>query len=127
MLLEEAPAEAPPSADRPTAAAPMPAPPRGLETEIAFAGSSRSLPPAAEPALSQIVERLKADPALRVRLSGAASTTNDRRARDLALARALAVQRYLLSQGVLSESIRVEPVTGAPARDAVAVRLVEPA
>lgn len=107
-----------------------PAKPRArgpLETEIAFAAASRALPDDAQPALSEIVAKLKADPALRVRLAGAASAGEAKRARDLALARALAVQRYLVSQGVLSEAIRVEPVSGAAGRDLVAVRLFEPA
>lgn len=107
-----------------------PAKPRAAgtnETEIAFAAASRALPDEAQPALSEIVAKLKADPALRVRLAGAASAGEAKRARDLALARALAVQRYLVSQGVLSEAIRVEPVSGAAGRDSVAVRLFEPA
>lgn len=103
------------------------APDRALETEIAFASESRALPATAEPELSRLAERLKADPTLKVQLSAAAQSTGPRRSRDLAIARALAVQRYLVRQGVLSEAIVVEPVTSAPGKDAVAVWLVEPA
>lgn len=100
---------------------------RALETEIAFASESRALPAEAETQLSLLAERMKADPKLRVELSAAAKSAAPRRARDLAIARALAVQRYLVRKGVLSESIVVEPVTSKPGKDAVAVWLVEPA
>ena len=74
--------------------------------------------------MSQVVARLKADPKLQVRISGGSSAAEDRRAREQALARALAVQRYLVRQGVLSDAIKVDPVTDADKRDAVALRLV---
>lgn len=98
-----------------------------FRTEIAFAGASRALPADAEPALTRIVDRLKAEPGLKVRLSGAAAASDGKSARELALARALAVQRYLLSRGVMSDAIMVDPVSGEDARNAVAVRLVVPA
>lgn len=137
--LEDLFASAPAAAPAPLSApepAPVPRPPKamvaptaagGPDAEIAFGASSRALPPGAERQLARIADRLKADPSLRASLSADASAREARRARDLALDRALAVQRYLISRGVFSGAIRVEPVSAAGDRDAVAVRLVEAA
>ena len=65
-----------------------------FSTDIAFAGGSRSLPGDAMPALSAIADRMKSNPGLQARVSGAAAAGDPGEARDVALARALAVQRY---------------------------------
>lgn len=114
-----------PPARRTALAAPIRAS-NDVSAEIAFAGASRSLPGDAMPALAAIAERMKANPGLQARVSGAAATGNPGETRDVALARALAVQRYLLSRGVLSDAIKVQPVTGGQNRDGVTVTLVEP-
>lgn len=98
-----------------------------FETEIAFTGGSRSLPGDAMPALAAIADRMIANPGLQARVSGAAAAGDAGDARDVALARALAVQRYLLSRGVLSDAIKVEPVSGGQSRDGVSVTLIVPA
>ena len=97
-----------------------------FSTEIAFTGGSRSLPGDAMPALAAIADRMKANPGLQARVSGAAAAGDPGEAQDVALARALAVQRYLLSRGVLSDAIKVQPVSGDQGRNGVSVTLVEP-
>jgi len=104
-----------------------PAAPGGGALEIAFDGTSRTLPAGSTVELNRIVAELKARPDLTVRLYGAARGAEPHAARELALARAVAVHRYLVSRGVGSAAIKVEPVTGEAAKDAVAVRLVSPA
>lgn len=116
---------APPS--RRTAFVPPASGSQDFSTDIAFAGGSRSLPGDAMPALSAIADRMKSNPGLQARVSGAAAAGDPGEARDVALARALAVQRYLLSRGVMSDAIKVQPVTGGQGRDGVSVTLVVPA
>ncbi|MBT6313399.1 MAG: OmpA family protein, partial [Alphaproteobacteria bacterium] len=116
---------APPS--RRTAFVPPVSGSQDFSTDIAFAGGSRSLPGDAMPALSAIADRMKSNPGLQARVSGAAAAGDPGEARDVALARALAVQRYLLSRGVMSDAIKVQPVTGGQGRDGVSVTLVVPA
>ena len=116
---------APPS--RRTAFVPPASGSQDFSTDIAFAGGSRSLPGDAMPALSAIADRMKSNPGLQARVSGAAAVGDPGEARDVALARALAVQRYLLSRGVMSDAIKVQPVTGGQGRDGVSVTLVVPA
>ncbi|MGZ0189077.1 MAG: OmpA family protein [Alphaproteobacteria bacterium] len=101
-----------------------PAAARSFETAIAFSSQSRALPSDAEPALARIVARMKNEQNLKVRLSGSASTNDPKEGRSIALSRSLAVQQYLISRGVSSDNISVEPVTGAPRQDRVIVRLV---
>jgi len=98
-----------------------------FSTDIAFAGSSRSLPGDAMPALSAIADRMKSNPGLQARVSGAAAAGDPSEALDVALARALTVRRFLLSCGVMSDAIKVQPVTGGQNRDSVSITLVVPA
>jgi hypothetical protein len=67
---------------------------------------------------------MKNEQNLKARLSGSASTNDPKEGRSIALSRSLAVQQYLISRGVSSDNISVEPVTGAPRQDRVIVRLV---
>ena len=75
----------------------------------------------------RIVERLKTEPDLKVRLAGGSGGATGKSGRDLALARALAVQRFLVSKGAPSSAIKVDPVAVGEHRDGVAVRLIFPA
>ena len=115
-----------PSSRRTALAAPISAE-QDFSTDIAFAGGSRSLPGDAMPALATIADHMKANPGLQARVSGAAAADDPGQARDVALARALAVQRYLLSRGVMSDAIKVQPITNGQDRDGVSVTLVVPA
>ncbi|MEQ9124659.1 MAG: OmpA family protein [Alphaproteobacteria bacterium] len=108
-------------------AAAKPATPGDRALEIAFDAASRTLPAGSTAELNRIVAEVKARPDLTVRLYGGARGDEPHAARELALARAVAVHRYLVSRGVGSAAIKVEPVTGETSRDAVAVRLVSPA
>jgi|GEM_PF-6291626 len=96
-------------------------------TEIAFAAASGALSRDAEPTLSRIAAQLRADPSLSVTVSAGAAASQPKRARQLAMARAIAVHRYLVSHGVGHQAIKVEPVTGDAGKDAVSVRVVAPA
>lgn len=98
-----------------------------FSTDIAFAGSSRSLPGDAMPVLSAIADWMKSNPGLQARVNGAAAAGDLSEALDVALARALTVRRFLLSRGVMSDAIKVQPVTGGQNRDSVSVTLVVPA
>jgi outer membrane protein OmpA-like peptidoglycan-associated protein len=102
----------------------VPAIAQSFETAIDFASQSRALPADAEPALARVIERMKNKQNLKVRLSGSASTNDSKKGRSIALSRSLAVQQYLISRGVSSSYITVEPVTGSPQQDRVVVRLV---
>ena len=110
-----------------TAFVPPPGDFQDFSTDIAFTGSSRSLPGDAMTALSAIVDRMKSNPGLQARVSGAATAGDPSESRDVALARALAVRRFFLSRGVMSDAIKVQPVTGGQNRDGVSVTLVVPA
>ena len=77
---------------------------------ITFAEGSAALPEAAREPLAAIARKLKADPGMRLRLAGYAGGDDAaaRRARRLALSRALAVRLYLTQQGIGGTRTRVQ-------------------
>jgi len=89
------------------------APPPGAGTEppltVAFAKDGSRVPDAASPLLSQLVDRMNADPSLQVQMLAYASGDEDdsSKARRLSLSRALAVRSFLIDQGVRSARIEV--------------------
>ena len=106
------PAQSAPSQSAPqTAALPPPpasvAPKGGLQ--VLFQGPAADIPDAAEPLLADLAERMRANPNLRLQLRSYASGTAEtaREARQLSLARALAVRERLAAAGVRSARIDV--------------------
>ena len=86
-----------------------PSVPLGDGTRIAFTGEETELNDAGKQALAGVVQKLQAQPTMRVQLLAYASGTPDQasKARRTSLSRALAVRTYLLAQGVQSTRIDV--------------------
>ncbi|MCX7356165.1 MAG: OmpA family protein [Alphaproteobacteria bacterium] len=92
-----------------TATARTPSVPLGDGTRVAFTGEDTELNDAGKQALAGVVQKLQAQPTIRVQLLAYASGTPDQasKARRTSLSRALAVRTYLLAQGVQSTRIDV--------------------
>lgn len=92
-----------------TATARAPSVPLGDGTRIAFTGEETELNDSGKQALAGVVQKLQAQPTMRVQLLAYASGTPDQasKARRTSLSRALAVRTYLLAQGVQSTRIDV--------------------
>lgn len=123
---------APPPPDRTqTAALPPPTPkapsapalPRMEPLTVLFDGTATALPEPARTRLDAIAERLNANPQLRLQIRSYASGTPEtaREARQLSLARALAVRERLGTAGIASTRVDIramgmEAAGGAPDR-----------
>lgn len=99
----------PPASATQTATARAPSVPLGDGTRIAFTGEETELNDTGKQALAGVVQKLQAQPTMRVQLLAYASGTPDQasKARRTSLSRALAVRTYLLAQGVQSTRIDV--------------------
>lgn len=116
----------PPPARTQTAALPPPPPavppaasaPKAAPLTVVFDGAATSLPEPAETALAGIAERMRTNERMRLQLRSYASGTADtaREARQLSLARALALRERLTAFGVRSTRIDVRAL-GADAGD----------
>lgn len=86
-----------------------PSVPLGDGTRVAFTGEDTELNDAGKQALAGVVQKLQAQPTMRVQLLAYASGTPDQasKARRTSLSRALSVRTYLLAQGVQSTRIDV--------------------
>ena len=111
-----APTPVPAPARTQTAALPPAAPPpattaapKSAPLTVVFETSVASLPDSAEPALAEVAERMRANEQLRLQLRSYASGTPEtaREARQLSLARALALRERLTAFGIRSTRIDV--------------------
>lgn len=93
----------------PPAAVAPPSEPSNVTLQVLFEGPATDIPDAAEPQLADLAERMRANPNLRLQLRSYASGTAEtaREARQLSLARALAVRERLAAAGVRSARIDV--------------------
>ena len=108
-----APAALPPP---PTTVAPLPAGP----LTVTFAVGEADLPASVDTLLAPVAERLRARETARLQLFSYASGTEEtaREARQLSLARALALRERLTAYGIRSTRIDIRALgTGAPAKD----------
>jgi outer membrane protein OmpA-like peptidoglycan-associated protein len=103
---------APPLAPPPPAGAiPAALPPLSVDS-LSFPAGSSLLPDAAEASLKTLAERMRAQPTSRLQLRAYAmgDVDSERQARQLSLARALAVRERLTALGVRSTRIDVRPL-----------------
>ncbi|HYD70055.1 OmpA family protein [Azospirillum sp.] len=93
----------------PPAAVAPPSEPSKVTLQVLFEGPATDIPDAAEPQLADLAERMRANPNLRLQLRSYASGTAEtaREARQLSLARALAMRERLAAAGVRSARIDV--------------------
>lgn len=125
------PAASPPPDRTQTAALPPPTPkapsapalPRMEPLTVLFDGTATALPEPAQTRLDTIAERMNANPQLRLQIRSYASGTPEtaREARQLSLARALAVRERLGTAGIASTRVDIramgmEAAGGAPDR-----------
>ncbi|RIV97132.1 OmpA family protein [Azospirillum brasilense] len=125
------PAASPPPDRTQTAALPPPTPkapsapalPRMEPLTVLFDGTATALPEPAQTHLDTIAERMNANPQLRLQIRSYASGTPEtaREARQLSLARALAVRERLGTAGIASTRVDIramgmEAAGGAPDR-----------
>ncbi|CAO3374038.1 OmpA family protein [Azospirillum argentinense] len=125
------PAASPPPDRTQTAALPPPTPkapaapalPRMEPLTVLFDGAATALPEPAQARLNAIAERMTANPQLRIQIRSYASGTPEtaREARQLSLARALAVRERLGTAGIASTRVDIramgmEAAGGAPDR-----------
>lgn len=125
------PAASPPPDRTQTAALPPPTPkapaapalPRMEPLTVLFDGAATALPEPAQARLEAIAERMNANPQLRLQIRSYASGTPEtaREARQLSLARALAVRERLGTAGIASTRVDIralgmEAAGGAPDR-----------
>ncbi|MFC5359736.1 OmpA family protein [Azospirillum himalayense] len=125
------PAASPPPDRTQTAALPPPTPkapaapalPRMEPLTVLFDGTATALPEPAQTRLDTIAERMNANPQLRLQIRSYASGTPEtaREARQLSLARALAVREKLGTAGIASTRVDIramgmEAAGGAPDR-----------
>ncbi|GAA4251802.1 OmpA family protein [Azospirillum formosense] len=125
------PAASPPPDRTQTAALPPPTPkapsapalPRMEPLTVLFDGTATALPDPAQARLDAIAERMSANPQLRLQIRSYASGTPEtaREARQLSLARALAVRERLGTAGIASTRVDIramgmEAAGGAPDR-----------
>ncbi|MCW2236510.1 OmpA family protein [Azospirillum canadense] len=96
-----------PPAAQPPSQAPRPA--KTAPLSLVFDPTANSLPDSAEAPLSGIAERMRANPTLRLQLRAYAEGTPDtvREARQLSLARALAVRERLGAAGIASTRVDI--------------------
>ncbi|MBP2310866.1 OmpA family protein [Azospirillum soli] len=87
----------------------QPAAPKSAPLSVVFDASVSSLPDAAESTLAEVAERMRANELLRLQLRSYASGTPEtaREARQLSLARALAMRERLTAFGIRSTRIDV--------------------
>ncbi len=93
----------------------MPAPPRSA-LSVVFDGSVADLPESAEATVADLAQRMRDNENLRLQLRSYASGTPEtaREARQLSLARALALRERLTAQGIRSTRIDIRALgTGA--------------
>lgn len=102
---------APPLAPPPAGAVPAALPPLSAGS-LSFPAGSSLLPDAAEASLKALAERMRAQPTSRLQLRAYATgdVDSERQARQLSLARALAVRERLTALGVRSTRIDVRPL-----------------
>lgn len=108
-----APAALPPP---PAASAPLPSGP----LTVTFAAGEADLPASVDALLAPVAERLRARETARLQLFSYASGTEEtaREARQLSLARALALRERLTAYGIRSTRIDIRALgTGTPAKD----------
>ena len=93
----------------PPAAVAPPSEPSKVTLQVLFDGPATDIPDAAESQLADLAERMRANPNLRLQLRSYASGTAEtaREARQLSLARALAMRERLAAAGVRSARIDV--------------------
>ncbi|WP_431857449.1 OmpA family protein, partial [Azospirillum sp.] len=106
------PAPAPASPPTQTAALPPPAPPPALPRSalsVVFDGGASDLPESAEATVNDLAQRMRANETLRLQLRSYASGTAEtaREARQLSLARALALRERLSAFGIRSTRIDI--------------------
>ncbi|TAD91456.1 MAG: hypothetical protein EAZ99_02025 [Alphaproteobacteria bacterium] len=138
---QPAPAPAPPRPAPPQAAAPRPAPPPpvvaslpsqrlggGEVVRLPFAAQDTSVSPAAQRVLAPVIERMRADPDLRVIVRGFAAAQPDQpaMARRLGLSRAMEVRNAFAAAGIAAQRAVVQappPVEGDSQPDRVEIEL----
>ena len=92
-----------------------------FEVEIFFAAADYLLDAAAEGALAELLVRSRAKRNFSVHLTGGSALSENDRARDQALSRAITVHQFLVRKGLSSSSIVVKPVSDNDRRDVVTV------
>ena len=89
--------------------------------EILFADDDNLLDADAEGVLAELLVRTRAERNFSVHLTGGSALSENDRARDQALSRAITVHQFLVGKGLSSSSIVVKPVSDNDRRDVVTV------